>query len=166
MFLMSGGLRGREHCFGRFPDLETAKQDGERVGPLHSEFPGLWGYPRSGNWAQVSWEGLDPTAATVAEKLSQLVVMAAFRNTLLDLVSVFGSQLVHLSPAARRRVAKDVFGSKPPSPDSIAAFREAWDAVSYSPHRCGVCAAEKKAGAYAVCPQCGTSDFAAASLGM
>ncbi|MBI3305011.1 hypothetical protein HYZ80_01645 [Candidatus Parcubacteria bacterium] len=93
--------------------------------------------------------------------------MADFRNTLLDLVSVFGWQLEHLSPAARARIRRDAFGGLPPAESSQPKFLGAWEAVSFSSssNRCIVCAAKQETvGAYAICPRCGTSCVVAAML--
>lgn len=43
MFVVFGVKVGTEHVFGRFPNLEEAKDEGEKVGSPHREFPGLWG---------------------------------------------------------------------------------------------------------------------------
>ena len=62
-------------------------------------------------------------------EIERLVLSAEFGNTLCDVVAAFGAQLRELSPEAKRRIRKSVFGNKPPAANVRQVYLDAWEAI-------------------------------------
>ncbi len=62
-------------------------------------------------------------------EIEKLVKAAIYRNTLVDVASIFGPELRLLSPEAKKRIRQDVFSSRPPTENMADRWKETWKAI-------------------------------------
>ena len=63
------------------------------------------------------------------EKIDELVLRADLRNTLIDVVRVFGARLAELSPEAKKKLMRSVLFDEQPDKRWPQAWKDAWQAV-------------------------------------
>jgi hypothetical protein len=59
-------------------------------------------------------------------EIERLVKAALHRDTLVDIVATFGTELRLLSPGAKAKIRKDVFLSRPPTENMDINWKETW----------------------------------------